>query len=317
MKPVLLLTLAGLVALQVVAFSQAGAMLEFEPSGFRTARPEKLSALERVRVLATGVHVPRPQNLIDPRSIGRDFETLHIPSGSGETLEAWSVDAGSGSRTVILFHGYAASKASLLPVAASLLDRGLDTILVDFYGSGGSTGSATTLGVREALDVDAVFQAARERQPEHEIMLYGTSMGAAAVLRSVASGQTQPDGVILESVFSSLIDTTSRRFALMGLPPRPLADVLLFWGGLRAGIDPYDHRPERDARGVRVPALVLHGGLDARATPDQARRVFGSLAGPKRFYLEPTAGHTSLLSANRRAWERELSWLLDAVQESP
>jgi len=276
-----------------------------------------LSTAERLRVIATGVQVPRPQNGRDPSSLGLDFETLRIPSASGETLEAWFIDAGVRARTVILFHGYGASKASLLPVAGSLSDRGLDTLLVDFYGSGGSTGSATTLGVREALDVDAAFRSMRERKPNHEIILYGTSMGAAAILRAIASGQTRPDAIILESVFSSLVDTTARRFELMNLPPRPLTDMLLFWGGVRAGINPFDHRPERDARAVKVPTLVLHGGRDTRATPEQAQRVFESLAGPKRLYIEPSAGHTALLRTDRRAWNRELGWLLNEVESTP
>ena len=234
-------------------------------------------------------------------------------SGSGETLEAWSIEQDREPVTVLLFHGYGGSKDSLLGVARDLADRGLDCLLVDFFGSGGSSGSTTTLGVKEGHDVAAALGFARKRWPKHRLILYGSSMGAAAILRSVAHYSAKPDAVILESVFSSLLETTSRRFELMDLPPRPLADLLLFWGGLEAGIDARQHRPMADAQAVRVPALVLHGARDTRATPDQALRVYHALRGPKRLHVAREGGHAPLLYVDAEAWARELQWLLEAT----
>src|SRR5581483_2053857 len=54
---------------------------------------------------------------------------------------------------IALFHGYGASKSSLLSAAEALHHLGYGTLLVDFYGSGGSSGSGTASGVKAADDV--------------------------------------------------------------------------------------------------------------------------------------------------------------------
>lgn len=43
-------------------------------------------------------------------------------------------------------------KASMLPAAKAFHDLGYKVVLVDFRGSGGSTGEGTTVGYREAED---------------------------------------------------------------------------------------------------------------------------------------------------------------------
>ena len=50
------------------------------------------------------------------------------------------------------------AKSSLLDSAKVFNLLGYRSVLVDFRGSGGSTGSSTTIGVRESQDVALVFQ---------------------------------------------------------------------------------------------------------------------------------------------------------------
>lgn len=307
------LFLAGAVSVNGVAFLQARAMTTFVEGGTRTERPENLSVLEKLRVVLTGVSVPRPRNERDPSSVGLPFETFRYQNGRGVELEAWWLGEGHRAISVIVFHGYAASKESLLPIAEGLASLGARTLLVDFYGSGGSGGSGTSIGVLEAEDVIAALRFAKANQPEDSIILYGVSMGASAVLRAVARGGARPDGIVLEAPFSRLSETTARRFELMGLPAWPLNDLRLFWGGVQAGFDPFDHNPEEYAVAVECPTLVLHGALDSRATPEQARKVFDALSGKKTFVLFPGAAHELTAVAGPTRWRDEVGLLLEAV----
>jgi hypothetical protein len=70
-----LVVAAGLIALNVVAFNQAWSMTHFQEGGTKTANPESLSLLQKVRVSLLGVSLPRPQNTIGPQSVGLAFET--------------------------------------------------------------------------------------------------------------------------------------------------------------------------------------------------------------------------------------------------
>ncbi|MCP5057537.1 MAG: alpha/beta fold hydrolase [bacterium] len=288
-------------------------MTAFVLEGEKTERPEELSILGKIRVILTGVRVPRPRNESDPSSLELPFETLYFENDRGIELEAWWIGEDDRSISVILFHGYSSSKASLLPIAEGLAALGARSLLVDFYGSGGSGGNGTTIGVLEANDVVAALRFARSKRPDDSIVLYGVSMGGSAVLRAIALEEAKPDAIVLESPFNRLSATTARRFELMGLPAWPLNELLLFWGGVQSGFDPFDHNPEQYASAVRCPALVLHGALDTRATPAQARRVYDAISSEKTFELFPKAEHEVLVVANRRAWRRTVGTLLDSL----
>jgi pimeloyl-ACP methyl ester carboxylesterase len=203
---------------------------------------------------------------------------------------------------VILFHGYSAEKTSLLGEARAFLDLGASALLVDFRGSGGSSESYTTVGVHEAEDVAAAMGFARERLSHGNVFLFGRSMGAAAILRAVHAHGTQPDGVILEAVFDTLLNTVRHRFRAMELPAFPSAELLVFWGGRQWGFDGFGHNPSDYAASVHCPALLMHGERDPRVRLTEARRVFEAIPGLKEFVTFQQSGHESYLSDNANPW---------------
>jgi uncharacterized protein len=302
-----------LLLLNVVAFMQARAMTHYVASGARTAKPENLSIFDKGWVLLTGVTVPRPQNTGTPTDLSLSYETHRITLSEDEHMEAWHVPSDDAKGLVLMFPGYAESKSSLLPAASVLHGLGWDLLLVDFRGSGGSSGSATTLGFRESEDVAYVLQYARQTWPARKVVLYGVSMGSAALLRAVSREGTEADGLILESPFDSMLNTVRNRFGAMGFPGWPSAELIVFWGGVQTGGDGFAHNPSDYARSVSAPTLLLHGEHDPRVTPEQARSVYHSLAGSKSIALFPGAGHEALVVQNRVLWEEKVSALLDQV----
>ena len=70
-------------------------------------------------------------------------------------MGAWYCPASPEKPLVILFHGYAAEKSSVLNEASVFLELGLSVLLVDFRGSANSSESYTTVGYDEAEDVAA------------------------------------------------------------------------------------------------------------------------------------------------------------------
>ena len=155
-------------------------------------------------------------------------------------LAAWMIPAGDDDRVLVIsFHGHAAEKSSLLTEARLMHELGYAVLLVDFRGSGESPGSVTTIGYREADDVAAAVIYARRVKPGIRIVLYGHSMGAVAILRAIAAGYVEPDGIIIEAVFDTMLNTVRNRFHAMRLPPFPAAEMILFWGGVQTGCNAF------------------------------------------------------------------------------
>ena len=306
----LALLLCAFIALNAVAYRQAYAMLHFTADNVGTEKPENLALGQKIKVLFCGVKLPRPHNRLSPDKVGPGCRAIAIPGAHGITLGAWYCPGPPSNPLVILFHGYAGDKTSMVPEARAFLDMGCSVLLVDFRGSGDSSESYTTVGYYEAEDVAAAVEYARKLLPRSRTILYGGSMGAAAVLRAVASCDVQPDAVIVEAIFDKMLNTVRHRFEAMGVPSFPSAQLLVFWGGRQAGFNGFAHNPVQYAAAVRCPILFLHGSADPRAHLEEARRVFAAVAAPKQFREFPNLGHEPSVVRFPTEWKATVSQFL-------
>lgn len=285
-RRILFALVAGFVALNVVAFFHAWRMTHFYESGRHTASPVKLGVFDKIVVLVRGVKIPRPECGPAPANC----RPVHFTTRDGVRLEAWELPATANERGVaILFHGHVGTKSTMAGQADLLRELGWRTVLVDFRGSGGSDGMATTLGWREAMDVAAAVSWTREQWPGKPVMLYANSMGAAAVLRAVAVENVRADALVLECPYDRLLNTVSHRYRGMGLPAFPFAQLLLFWGGVQHGFNAFTLNPVEYARSVTCPALLLDGENDPWVLPEEARRIAAAMKGECRILKD--AGH--------------------------
>lgn len=299
----------GFVALNAVAFRHAWSMSHFAPAGVRTESPEHLSQLAKLRVLLTGVSLPRPVNTRTPADVGLSFETVRFVSGPGVELEAWRLPATTNAPLVLAFGGYGGSKDGLLLAAAEFHRLGTEVWLVDFRGCGGSSGNVTSIGFHEADDVAAAVRQATAGS-QRPVILFGTSMGAAAVLHAVHRGTVSAAGLILECPFDRLLSTAGNRFRLMGLPEFPFAHLLVFWGGAQLGFNGLAHNPADYAKSVRCPTVLLQSDRDDRVTLEQSGRMAANLDAYGRMVVFAGLGHESYLAAQPEKWREEVRALL-------
>ncbi len=300
----------GVVGVNFIAYMQARAMTHFVEGGGRTRPPESLGFLRRIEIILVGVRIPRPINGENPSDVGLPFETFRFGGLAGDDCEAWFIRAKNSKGLCIAYHAYASSKSSLLEPAMAFHEMGYDVLLVDFRGSGGSRGNDTTIGYREAEDAAAAVDFASHKWPGESEILYGQSMGGAAILRAVAELHVQPSAVIIESTFDRMLSTVENRFHAMGLPAFPLARLLVFWGGEQFGYSAFDLNPADYATHVHCPVLMMQGGLDRRVTDAQARNLFDHLAGPKQFELFDNSGHCAFLEEDPDRWKKTVAGFL-------
>ena len=298
----LALLLAGCAALNVLAWRHARAMLLYAPGGVRTTSPEALTPAGRLRVLLAGVRIPRPADEMPAAALAPGTTVLAIPAPGGVALCAWHAARGPEAPLVLLFHGYSTDKTRLLREAREIHAMGAAVLLVDFRGSDGSSESYATLGRLEAEDVAAAVRFAQEHLPHAARILYGQSMGSAAILRAIHAHGVRPDAVILESVFATLRHAIRARFRAMRLPAFPAAELMTFWGGRRFDFNGFAHNPRTYAQALACPALFLHGADDPRAPVAQARQVCAAAPGPKQFVVFANVGHGSYAARHPDQW---------------
>ena len=292
----------GAALLNGLAYSHARAMTHFVADGVRTPRPEDLTFAQRVEVIAFGVHLPKRKNDRTPQDLELAFDTWQIPVEDGIVLEAWDVPRAERRGIVALFHGYQDRKSSVLAEARAFHELGWEPVLVDFRGSGGSSGNTTSIGFHEARDVVASLRVIRERRPAEKLVLWGVSMGGAASLRAVGALGEPVDALIVEAPFSTMRSAVVNRFDTMGVPTFALVDLFMFWGGYQQGFDAFAHNPADYAKSVRVPTLFLLGGDDKRVLRSEGWATYNALGGEKRLEIFEGLGHQSLVRGRRPQW---------------
>lgn len=268
----------------------------------KTGDPKQLSTVEKLLAVATGVSNPRPANTSVP---SLPYQTIALQSN--KKLECWLITHPSALGTIALFHGYSGTKSTMLDKADEFYRMGYSVLLVDFMGSGGSEGNQTTVGYKEAEEV-ATCYGYLDRTGEKNILLFGTSMGAAAILKAVPQYQLHPSAILLECPFGSMYQTICARFRQMGIPPVPMAMLLNFWGGVENGFPSFSYQPARYAQGVHCPTLLLHGSKDPSVSAEEVNNIFTAIQHPhKKLVVFPGAVHENYLLKYRTEWQLEVA----------
>ncbi len=297
------------IVLNAVAYQHAYKFTHFSASAeARTKDPKQLSALAKVGLLFTGIDNPRPTTKEFP---SKPYETFRVIST--HDLECWKIKAPNAKGTVILFHGYSGEKSSLITRAAEFRKLGYTTVLVDFMGSGGSEGNSTSIGYNEAIQVRDCFNYIQKE--EKNIILFGTSMGAAAILKAMDDYTLPVSSVILECPFGSLYKTVCARFRLMNVPAFPMAALLCFWGGVQNGYWAFSHNPATYAKSVTCPTLLLFGEDDDRVGIEETNAIAQNLQGKKVLKVYSAVGHNIYTKENEVQWRKDVTSFLSSITQ--
>ena len=121
---ILAVSAIGIVAINMLAYIHAHAMMHFTSGGSPTSKPETLTCGQKVHVLLMGVNVPRPKSDRHPSDLDPECRRVSIRCPDGVTLGGWYTNRGERTPLVVLFHGYSAEKTSLLQEAKTFLELG-------------------------------------------------------------------------------------------------------------------------------------------------------------------------------------------------
>ena len=309
LKRILRVILFIFILMNVIAIFHGYKFTHFDTTVGQRVNPDKLSTLQKAKMLFFGTSLPRPKNTGVPK---QPYETVTIKSNV--KLEAWYIKAANPKGTVLLFHGYQGNKSNLIKASDEFLKMGYNTLLVDFMGSGGSEGNSTTIGAIEGVEVKDCFEYIRQKG-EQNIILYGSSMGSAALMKAIDEYRIAPNAIIIGCPFGTMYKTVAARFDIMGVPSFPMAGLLMFWGGVENGFRAFNHNPEEYAKSVTCPTLLLWGEKDNRVSRGEIDAIYANLAGPKTLKTFPQTGHGAYLDTDHDAWVAEVQQFLETINK--
>ncbi|MFY8107392.1 MAG: alpha/beta hydrolase [Bacteroidia bacterium] len=283
--------------LNIIAFAHAYRFTHFKlDKSPRTKEPKNLSLVNKIKTIVWGVNIPKPTN---GDKVPNDYKVLSIKSN--KLIECWYKEVPNSKGTVILFHGYSSVKITLLGKAKVFRKLGYNTLLVDFMGSGGSEGNQSTIGYFESEQVKSAFKSIKKTNPK-KIILYGSSMGAVAIMKAIHDGGINPNGIIIECPFATMYETVQARFKIMKIPSFPMANLLVFWGGIQNGFWAFNHNPEEYAHSIKCPTLLLYGAKDEKVSLDEINRIYRNLNEKKKLNIYKNAGHENYLNKYEKEW---------------
>ena len=305
-KRLLYLILFLFILLNVVVIFHAYKFTHFyEPGEAAIKKQEQKSKWDISKEILFGQNFAKQQNLKADSS----FNTFYLTTKSGIKLEGWYFPVQNAKGTIAMFHGHGGSKTGMMEASREFNDLGYNTALIDFRAHGGSGGNTCTIGWDEAEDVKLAYDFVIQKG-ETNIALWGSSLGAATILKSVHDHQLKPSKLILEMPFGSLKAAVSGRIKMMKLPAEPVSTLLTFWGGTIHGFWAFDLKPAVYAKDIKCPVLLQRGKNDTRVTQNETDEIFKNISSQKEMILYDNCGHEMLCKKEKEKWRSTVSKFL-------
>jgi pimeloyl-ACP methyl ester carboxylesterase len=200
-----------------------------------------------------------------------------VVTDDGIHIAGWYVPAADGSGptapTVVLVHGFGASKSGVLEYGAGLHES-FNLVAFDLRNTHRSSGDQTTGGVLEQNDLRAIIDwLERTKHPTH-IGVLGNSLGAVTAVAE-AVGDPRVEALALDSMHTRTRFQVEQRLQHAGHPAYPGTWAVFLAARLRIGVDlgsvdAEDAIPDL----VRLPVLLSHGTGDTEDLPERTEAFY-------------------------------------------
>jgi fermentation-respiration switch protein FrsA (DUF1100 family) len=267
------------------------------------------------------------QNVVHPKPRQEDHdlddfelpaEEVSFPSQDGTRLAGWFIPGPGGNRapTMVLSHGWARSRAELLPHANFLHRAGYAVLAFDYRNRGRSEGDMVTMGLREQEDLLGAldYVATRPEVDADRIGVFGMSTGGVIAIL-VAAHDQRVRVLVTEAPFANHDAVMSRALRhVFHLPKFPFAYLAKVVIERRIGgsLDPVQAVLTVDRFAPR-PLFVMADESDELIGSEQSVLVYEAAAHPKRFWMIEGAAHARGWQAGREEYERRV---LDFLRET-
>lgn len=222
-----------------------------------------------------------------------------VVTEDGVGIAGWYIPAGDGTGpdgpTVVMVHGFKASKSGILRYGIGLHDA-FNLVVFDMRNTGRSGGDKSTGGVLEQQDLRAILDwLERTKHPSH-IGVLGNSLGAVTALGEAGDDQ-RVEALALDSMHTRVRYQMEARVAAEYVSYFGTTWAIVWGIQLRTGedIERSDAEETIHAYGTR-PLLLIHGTADTEDLPDRTRAFYDEvveLGIPAELHWCADAGHNA------------------------
>jgi pimeloyl-ACP methyl ester carboxylesterase len=220
---------------------------------------------------------PDQTNCIETGTLAGD----EVVTEDGIRIAGWYIPAADGAGpsapTVVLVHGFGASKTGILEYGAGLHDA-FNLVAFDLRNTHRSSGDQTTGGVLEQRDLRAIIDWLEKTKHPTHIGVLGNSMGAVTAVAE-AVDDPRVEALALDSMHTRMRFQIEQRLQHAGHPAYPGTWAVFLAARLRTGldlgsVDAEDAIPDL----VRLPVLLSHGTGDTEDLPQRTEAFYESAA---------------------------------------
>lgn len=222
-------------------------------------------------------------------------EKVEVKANDGITLKGTEYIANTPSnKWVIILHGYRANAKSVTPIGRHFSEQGYNVLIPSMRGCDESEGDYIGMGWLDKDDLKCWINLIIEQAPEAEIILHGSSMGAATVL--MVSGDELPSNVkaiIEDSGYTSVWDIfASEAKARFNLPSFPILNMFKIVANFRAKYDIKKASALEQVKNSKTPILFIHGDSDDFVPENMCEKLYEAATCKKDKLIIHGAGHT-------------------------
>jgi uncharacterized protein len=266
-----------------------------------------LTISEKIQTVLFGAKIPKRPMVDFPAN---KYDTLKLKDRDGFNLEAWYVPIENSKGTILLFHGHAGCKSQVVPESNYFNSLGYSTLLLDARSQGNSEGNVCTIGYQESEGVKLAYDFVKAKG-EKNIILFGSSMGAAMVLKAIPEFKLEPQKLIINCPFATMHDAVKGYLINLKIPATPLSNLLMFWGSVERGIWTFNYQPAEYIKDIKTPTLFQWGAKDVRVSKEETNLLFNNLASKdKNLVIYQNSGHEQYCKSEKGKWEQQMAAFL-------
>lgn len=211
-----------------------------------------------------------------------NYSGKYIESYDKLQLHSYVVTQNS-NKWAIVVHGYGGSGKLMSDKSKYFYDMGYNVLIPDLRGHGKSEGDYIGMGWKDRLDIISWINFIIKENPNAEIVLHGTSMGAATVL--MTSGENLPSNVkaiVADCAYTSAWDEFSYQLeTYLKVPSSYILNVTNMVTKLKAGYSLKEASALECVKKATVPILFIHGDKDKFVPYSMMDKLYDATNSPK------------------------------------
>lgn len=198
------------------------------------------------------------------------------------------------NKWIVVLHGYHSNPDSVISVGMHFSEKGYNVLIPSMRASNESEGEYIGMGWLDKDDLKCWINLLIKQNENAEIILHGSSMGAATVL--MASGDKLPSNVkaiIEDSGYTSVWDIfASEAKARFNLPTFPILNMFELVANIRAKYDIKEASAVEQVKKATIPILFIHGDADDFVPEYMCEELYEAANCKKDKLIIHDAGHT-------------------------